>query len=125
MIAVYTVAGFIVGFLLTDILIEREFVDNLTIFYIIFCFLQFLDVVTTKAVLEKGGVELNPIMRWFFEKFGVEKGLIVSKLLIISIFGYLILMNLLHTYAIVILIAIYCWVVYNNYTQLKRMEDDS
>lgn len=121
----YFVISFVVSFLFVDVIIERGYMDSATIFYIVFCFLQLLDVVYTKAILDKGGVELNPIMRWSMEKLGETAGLVAPKLIVISLFGYLILMELIHPYVILALLAFYGWVVYNNYTVLKRMEDDS
>jgi hypothetical protein len=29
-----------------------------------------MDIISTNKVLKKGGVELNPVMRWAMEKFG-------------------------------------------------------
>lgn len=37
--------------------------------------LQIADAVTTKRVLERGGRELNPVVRWLIEKLGVTGGL--------------------------------------------------
>lgn len=119
----YFVVSFIVSFLLVDILIERGYMESSIIFYVVFCFLQFLDVIYTKAILDKGGVELNPVMRWFMDKLGVMAGLIIPKIVVISAFGYLVLMEMIPVIVTLLLIAFYGWVVYNNWNQLRKMED--
>ena len=37
--------------------------------------LQVLDYHTTKTILDAGGVELNPLMRWLMDRVGIEEAL--------------------------------------------------
>jgi hypothetical protein len=50
--------------------------------------LQIGDVVTTKIILDKGGREINGVMRYFFNKFGVDNAL-VGKVVVVSAIGFL------------------------------------
>ena len=42
--------------------------------------LQFVDYYTTRVILQRGGVELNPIVRVSMRVFGINLGLFVAKL---------------------------------------------
>lgn len=95
---------------------------DMTLLFILFCLLQIGDFITTKIILNNGGVELNPIMRKLFEKVGVSNGLLFTKLSIIILFFFLIHLQLITDWAMLILIAVYLFVVYNNYRQIKKME---
>ena len=50
-----------------------------------FCLLQVADAVTTYTVLDQGGRELNPVMRYVMDKMGMVPGLIVAKLALIIV----------------------------------------
>jgi hypothetical protein len=65
--------------------------------YVFFCVLMCLlavDTVLTKKILSFGGRELNPLVRWFMERFGIVGGLVLVKVptvaaaLFLLIFGY-------------------------------------
>lgn len=43
------------------------------------CLFQFADYWTTAKILQRGGVELNPVMRLLFKGFGLRTGLIIAK----------------------------------------------
>lgn len=45
----------------------------------IIALLQFMDYWLTAKVLERGGTELNPVMRFLFKGFGTKTGLIIGK----------------------------------------------
>ena len=44
------------------------------------------DGVLTYEILRRGGRELNPVLRWLFEKIGVIEGIVLSRLILIMIF---------------------------------------
>lgn len=50
--------------------------------------LQIGDVATTKIVLSRGGREVNGVIRYFFNKFGVDNSLVV-KVVVVSACGFL------------------------------------
>jgi len=52
--------------------------------------LQIADVLTTERILLLGGKELNPVMAYFFDKFGVGKAL-VGKAILVFCIGLLLL----------------------------------
>jgi hypothetical protein len=85
----------------------------------IFIALQVGDFYTTYAILKKGtGREANPILAWVFDKIGYVAGLAVFKGLAIVI-GIFIVQYWNSFYFFVPCIALYSWVVWNNYKVLK------
>lgn len=48
-------------------------------FLVLLVVLQYLDGWTTYKVLSKGGRELNPVVRWFINQFGLLNGLVLVK----------------------------------------------
>ena len=44
------------------------------------------DGVLTYEILRRGGRELNPVLRWLFEKIGVAEGIVLSRLVLLIIF---------------------------------------
>ena len=78
--------------------------------------LQLADWYTTARVLSKGGVELNPIMKFLIDKLGVRlalplKGLLVSFL---ALYTTDIITH-------VVIIVVYLLVVLNNFLVLRKM----
>ena len=51
----------------------------------IFSLLQVADAALTYKVISAGGVELNPVMRWLFDRIGVIPGLVIAKVLITAL----------------------------------------
>jgi len=47
--------------------------------------LQLIDAYTTHTILARGGRELNPVMRWIFDRTGVITGLIVKGAAVVAI----------------------------------------
>lgn len=91
---------------------------------VLIAILQFADYWLTLRILNRGGVELNPVMAKLMSLFGRQAGLIIGKLgaavLILagayqgwfdSEFGLVALMGL---------VGLYLWVVWNNLGQYKR-----
>ena len=88
------------------------------VLFAIFVTLQFADAATTIKILEKGGTELNPVMRWLFVKLGTFNGLVIAKTTIILLFYAVI--DVMPIWAYVLMIGIYSYVVAHNLVQLKK-----
>ena len=56
-----------------------------TLLIILIGALQIGDVVTTEHLLNRGGSELNPVMKRLFIKFGMHNVLVVKALLVLTI----------------------------------------
>lgn len=86
-------------------------------FLIILCFML-ADIYTTSRILERGGVELNPIVGWLIKKLGLKWGLRVR--LPIQLLGLIILLK---TNLIVIsfIAFVYFLVILNNTIHLNRL----
>lgn len=55
--------------------------------FIVFTYLNLLDVISTLAVLHAGGREANPVPRWFMEIYPTPGvGLIIGKLVSIPVY---------------------------------------
>lgn len=56
---------------------------------ILFAALQLADTLTTLAILDRGGCELNPLMRGLFDDLGAPFALVLTKsgLVILAVFG--------------------------------------
>lgn len=80
--------------------------------------LQIGDVLTTEKILGNGGKELNPIMAWCFNKFGMHNTLVVKAVVVISV-CVLISSSILALVAIAIL---YTGVVGWNLNQIRKMK---
>jgi hypothetical protein len=90
------------------------------ILLIIFIILQLADLYTTYTIINTGkGYEANPFLAWIFDRIGYVAGLLIFKGLAIAIGLYLIqFWN--GYYVLASLIALYTWVVYNNYKVLNK-----
>ena len=60
------------------------------ILFVIFSLIQVFDVYSTLKILGNEGKELNPIMRFLIEKFGRIKALVGSKVIILTILGFVV-----------------------------------
>lgn len=86
--------------------------------FVVFAVLQILDALTTIHILAKGGRELNPVMRWIFEKLGVINGVLIVKCAIILVFQYA--MPYIPVWVYLLMIGIYSYVFAHNLVQLKK-----
>jgi len=84
--------------------------------FILFTALQLGDIYTTHTILKQGGRELNPVLAYLFGKFGHMPVLVVSKVIAVSLV-YLYLISI--PVVMIILCALYGYVVFNNYKQIK------
>lgn len=84
--------------------------------------LNVADMYTTYKIISKGGTELNESVRLFIGKFGLLKGLIASKIILLP----LIIIELYFEprgfdYGVMVLVcAWYVWVVWHNYSEVKK-----
>jgi hypothetical protein len=86
----------------------------------IFIALQIGDFYTTYTILKTGkGYEANPILAWIFNKIGSTIGLVIVKGLCIVV-GVYAAQFWNGFYILVPAIALYIWVVYNNYKVLTK-----
>ena len=92
------------------------------ILIVIFVLLQIFDLMTTNKVLNQGGREVWPTTKWILDKFG-NKSLYAIKFIIcvawVGILYPLIQYTTVATFQI-IFIAIYSYVVWKNYKQIKQ-----
>jgi hypothetical protein len=85
----------------------------------VFIALQAGDFYTTYTILKNGkGREGNPILAWVFDRIGYTTGLVIFKGLCIAVGIYAVQFSN-SFYIFVPVIALYTWVVWNNYKVLK------
>ena len=86
----------------------------------IFIALQCGDFYTTYTILKTGkGYEANPILRWVFDKIGYVTGLVIFKCLAVAV-GVYAAQFWNGYYVLAPMVALYTWVVYNNYKVLTK-----
>ena len=93
----------------------------IVIICIIICLLSVLDYITTKKIIEAGGRELNPAMRWCIEKklFAPAKCVLTGIATICLVWGARI--NVTASVASGVIIATgYGAIIINNWRQLLR-----
>jgi hypothetical protein len=84
----------------------------------IFTLLQVIDVWTTHKIMSSGGRELNPVMDWFFKKFGVLPSIIVAKVAVLIIAWLYLISNIEIVFVICVF---YIFIVINNLKQMNRL----
>lgn len=84
----------------------------------LFILLQYADGYTTWRILRKDGRELNPILAKLFDQFGWLPSLIVVKAIAIGAGIWLYVSQ--QAEVLVALDAIYAWVVWHNFRQMKK-----
>lgn len=89
-------------------------------FFLLLIVLNILDIHTTIKILDNGGKELNPVMAWLIDKLGIEPALVASKALFLAPVGYY--LPSLPVWLMAALIAVYVYVVSNNFIVLKKLE---
>lgn len=76
---------------------------------------QLGDWYSTRTILNKGGVEQNPVMAKIFSVLGLDTALILKGLITTGV-GYFVGTQFI--YALVGLIVLYVWVLYHNWKSL-------
>jgi len=95
--------------------------DLIKLLFIVFVLLQAADAVTTTIVLDKGGREANPVMKWLFDRFEVIPTFIVTKGVVISFFW--VYAEAIPVWLWLGMIGLYTWVVYNNLGVIEKLQD--
>jgi len=88
---------------------------------ILFTLLQLADGWTTYRILQIGGRELNPVMRWLFARVGSTPVIVVAKAGAIAV-AYWLLGIQYGPEAVGGLCIVYGLVVWNNVNVLERMQ---
>ena len=79
-----------------------------------------LDAYLTHQIVRRGGVELNPIVQWFLNRWGVY-GLILHKWLFVSSVGLLIYIRLISVFELMVIVIFYFWFVLVMVYELKKL----
>lgn len=82
--------------------------------------LQYYDGLTTYRLLSRGGRELNPVVRWCIDRFGLLNGLILVKGNIALLITWTTLVGLMPVWILAGLCLLYVAVVYHNFTELAK-----
>jgi hypothetical protein len=94
--------------------------DLIKLLFIVFVLLQAADAVTTTIVLDKGGREANPVMKWLFDKFEVIPTFIITKGVVIALFWHY--SADIPVWLWLVMIGFYGWVVYNNLGVIEKLQ---
>ena len=84
----------------------------------LFILLQYADGWTTYRILKRDGRELNPVLAKLFDQFGAFPSLIVSKVTYVAAGVWLYVDQQMEI--LLLLSAIYAWVVWHNFRQLRK-----
>lgn len=76
---------------------------------------MFIDGITTFKIISDGGYESNPIVDAFIKCLGLTVGLVTIKLLVLGFIAWI----TPHVSIIMILIALYMWVCWQNIKVLR------
>lgn len=87
--------------------------------YVVFVFLNIVDLHLTNVILKSGGKEFNFIARYFYKKFGI-KGILGLKLVILSLIGFQCLVFGLDLFTIYYLNFIFIVVLFFMYLDGKK-----
>lgn len=60
------------------------------------------DAISTIRVLNRGGRELNPVMRWVFDRMGVVPGFIVTKVAVAALATVGVFLSAPHPVALIV-----------------------
>ena len=105
---------------------------SIYILFALLCLLQVLDVYSTYHVMDQGkGYEANPFMAWCIKRLGLLGGLMLPKLVVFPLLGFVLLCPMgvqyfgitdprLALVLLVALVALYLWAVRGNFKILRR-----
>ena len=87
----------------------------------VFVLLQIADIYTTNECLRtKKGREGNPAMAWLFARIGVLPGIIIPKLIIVTLIGVAVALDEMPWWGLAGLCVTYVAVVVNNVLILRK-----
>lgn len=88
--------------------------------FLLFAIMQAMDGLSTYVIIKDGGREMNPLMQIAMNFLGVLPALILVKSIVIAVF--LVYMYIIPLWAWLLMIGVYAYVLYNNFTVLRDME---
>ena len=94
------------------------------ILYALLVALASADGLTTYKIIQAGGYEKNPVVRWLIEKMGLVPALVWSRLAVFAA-GYLLTLPVAGWYGaaiLAVLCAAFGWTVKNNLAVMKRQK---
>lgn len=86
----------------------------------LFAALQVADIATTLLILNNGGRELNPVVKWFIDRLGPVSGLVTIKLLFGAVLGWAVCSGAVGALFVFVLCAMYVVVVGNNLSLILK-----
>lgn len=83
---------------------------------ILLAVLQVVDVASTAYAIRRGiGYEANPVMAWLIDRLGLVLGLLLSKVVMLSLlYLYSLTYPLFAAYVLGGMSALYAWIVFGN-----------
>jgi hypothetical protein len=85
--------------------------------------LQTVDYASTVRILNRGGRELNPLLRWAMTQWGVHPALIMFKIIFLAAIYYFYTKGQLTLGTIWAINCIYSVVAVNNLTVLRKLKE--
>ena len=93
--------------------------DLILALLLVFVVLQILDLYTTYKIISNGGQELNPVMRWVIQKFGLVTGISSAKAIFVAMLFLLWYSSKLPLWFIIAADIAYVGVIIFNYKSIK------
>lgn len=93
-----------------------------TVLLIIIAALFALDSWSTYQVLQMGGTELNPLIRWMFTKLSRKQVLVLIKVVPLAVLVTVEATLGIPTWALIVVVGIYCLVCYSNMKVYNKMK---
>lgn len=85
--------------------------------------LNVADLITTQAVLDRGGKESNPVLAFLMKAVGPSWGLVKMGIAVVAIvILWMVGPGLLSGATLVLLIAAWAWVVWHNWGVMQRQK---
>lgn len=91
--------------------------------YTLFIYLNVIDYRLTGVILQNGGKEFNPVIRWVYKTMGM-KGIFYIKCLVLSPLGIAVLLNSIDIYSIYYLNFMFSVVLSLMYIDVAKMKLD-
>jgi len=95
-------------------------IDLKLVLMVVLVALQMADIVTTRAVLDKGGFERNPIAKWLMDRIGEIPAMYAIKGLVLVPIAYL--LPQIPVFGMGALVAWSAYVVINNVRVFRSMK---
>ncbi len=93
-----------------------------TSLFVLLVMLQVVDVISTRIVLARGGVERNPVVLWLMECLGPKWWIPKVALVIMAGAACWQTQGAVGLVGLVVLVALYCWVAVQNLRAMRRAD---